>query len=465
MRWKKATLIFFEYKTFKQIKLVLVSFLLAVFLLEAALPAAFAQAPAGDIHPVFAMTGTVIDELAEFEYYSLRYRLQAMKEPKGRRLRFFTFQQAQASTLLGSGLITTAEYSRKSGPRDYQLRNAFAAGLVGCVLGAVGSGIELAVNAKQCLDHKRKKIDPDTARNWIVAKVRSIDKHLKQRADLVNALPDSTDKQICEVEGSLLKHLRDLGVYEFADWYADARSYQASNSVFYALNILSNTVSAVSYHYAHKAVDHDFANSAESVTALAADAVAVPSAPISALTEKWLYKRWYRKFSEKLNEKIVDVEPLIKKDMSDLSALVAQADEASLAASGNIKLRMKAYGFWSDKFDKFLGQKSRHLRHLKEVAAESVIAGPLIATTSLAEDVLGAVGYYKFKNKESTDNALQKAGSISLVTGAGASIAYTSASLWRDIKYEKKLRKEFGLPEQQLQKRLETLDQLYGFFK
>ncbi len=166
-----------------------------------------------------------------------------------------------------------------------------------------------------------------------------------------------------------------------------------------------------------------------------------------------------------MNEKIVDVEPLIKKDMSELTALVSQADEASLEASGNIKLRMKAYDFWSDKFDKFLGQKSRHLRHLHQVAVESVVVGPLIATSSLAEDTLGAVGYYKFKNKESTDNALLRAGSISLVSGAGASLAYTSASLWRELKYEKKLRKESGMPDQQLQKRLETLDQLYGFFK
>ena len=411
------------------------------------------------------VNGTVIDELAELEYYSLRYRLQAMKEPKGRRLRYFTFQQAQASILLGSGIITTAEYGRKDGPRDYQLRNAFAAGLVGSVFGSVGSGIELAVNAQKCLENKRKKIDPDTARDWIIAKVRSIDTHLNQRLELLKTLNVSEDKRICEVEGSLLKHLRDLAVYEFADWYADARSYQASNSVFYALNILSNTISSVSYYYAKKAVDHDFANSAESITAFASDAVAIPSAPISALTEKWLYKRWYKRFSEAVNEKIVDVEPLIKKDMSDLTALVSQSDEASLVASGNIKLRMKAYGFWSDKFDKFLGQKSRHLRHLHDVAVESVTVGPLIATTSLAEDTLGAVGYYKFKNKESTANALNRAGSISLVTGAGASIGYTAASLLREMKYEKKLRKENGLPEQQLQKRLETLDSLYEFFK
>ncbi len=65
-----------------------------------------------------------------------------------------------------------------------------------------------------------RKIDPDTARDWIVAKVRSIDAHLVQRAQLLKTLPDGSDKRICEVEGSLLKHLRDLGVYEFADWYA-----------------------------------------------------------------------------------------------------------------------------------------------------------------------------------------------------------------------------------------------------
>jgi hypothetical protein len=371
-------------------------------------------------------------------------------------------QQAQAGMLLASGAISIKELARrtgkKKGPRTSWLQKANATGLVGCIIGATASGVELAANGWMYVQHKNQGVDPKSARLWIGNKVHEIDVLLARReAELNRHSEEPQAVEIALCENRLLKYYRDLSLYEFADWYADDRSYQPSNSVFYLLNAASNTLSAVSYYYAIRAVTLPWANAPQNFLALVGDGISLPTAPLIALTETLMYKHAYKKLGKQLNETIYDAEPKAKVEIEKLSRFVRDADPSSLALAGDIKKRLAVYLSWNDKFDNYIDEKTKYLRHLHEVAAESVIAGPAIGALSIADDALTSSAYFKYRNRVKTSNATNRAGAICLVTGAGGALLYNGQSLARELLYERKLRKNRELPEQQLQIRLETL--------
>lgn len=412
---------------------------------------------------IASLTHQIIRAEIEFERYCVRYRIASSEEPKFRRSRYFVAQQGQAGLLLASSCITLKEVSRfgkKKGPREFANKNANVLGLLGCIVGGASSAVELAANGVQYLQHKNQSVDPRVARVWVARKLHEIDALLALREAALKQYPqETTAVQIAACEGRLLKYYRDLGLYEFADWYADDRSYQPSNSVFYALNTASNTLSALSYGFAIHALTDVRASLPQNCLALVGDGVALPTAPLVALVENLMYKRAYRKLAKQINEPIYNAEPQARLELRKLNEFAAKADPASLEFSGAIKKRIAIYNLWNDKFDVYVDEKTSYLRHLHEVASESVLAGPAIGGVSIAEDVVSTSSYVqgRFRKRPKTSNDQSKAAAICLAASAGAGLVYNGQSLVRELLYERKLRKKNELPEQQLQIRLDTL--------
>lgn len=412
---------------------------------------------------VAELTNQIVRAEIDLERYCVQYRIAASQEPKFRRSRYFAAQQAQAGLLFASGCISLKQFSRfgkKPGPQDAQLKNANATGLIGCVIGAAASAVELAANGVQYLQHKNQGFDPSVARVWIAKKLHDIDSLLAWREAELKRFPEASEAtEIAECEGRLLKLYRDFSLYEFADWYADARSYQPSNSVFYVLNTASNTLSALSYGYGIRAITEESANAPQNCLALVGDSIALPTAPLVALTESWMYRRAYKKLSKQMNEPIYDAEPKARVELERLNKLANAANPASLELSGQIKKRIAVYNMWNDKFDKYVDAKTKHLRHLHEVASESVLAGPIIGGVSIAEDVLTTSSYFglRFRKRPKIANGMNKSAAICLTTSAGAGGLFNAQALLRELLYERKLSKKNELPSQQLQIRLDTL--------
>jgi hypothetical protein len=200
---------------------------------------------------ILAITNQILRKQTDFERYYLQYRIQGGKEPKWRQWRYFVAQQTAALGYLASNTIDTAEFANSirdpQRENDQYLRYGYTAGLVGSIIGGSADGLEIASNALLAAKNKRHGIDPSSAKKSALKWLREIDALMAKRSSLIEKLPPGETTEIMALEGMLLKEYRDLGAYEFADVYSNIKSYQASSNVFYALDIVSQTLASISW--------------------------------------------------------------------------------------------------------------------------------------------------------------------------------------------------------------------------
>ncbi len=413
---------------------------------------------------IVSLTNQLLVKEIDLEHYYLQYRLDASKEPSTRRLRFFILQQAATGGFVASSIINTAEPAKHfKSPEQASTKvykRSMRIGAISSVLGAASSGLELCSNSGIALKNKWHGEDPASACRTVIERLREIDELFSRRELLVQAIHDRQRYDICQAETKVLKSFRDWCVYEFADVYADTKSYQSSNNVFYAIDTGAYITSFASYIFTLKSFGRARFAYPGLYNGFVSDSMFTVEAPASAVAYSWLYKMAWNKVVKQLKENPVDVEPNAKKQMVQLEALVANAEDATLSLTGPTASRLAIYSFWSSRYDKFIDRRMKNMRRLSRLALQSEISGPLIASTGLAADVEYASALYGYKANPFMQNALYFAGSAALTCGTAASLGLSGWWFIDDLRNTSASRRDHTLPEQLLQDRLRTLDLL-----
>ncbi len=422
------------------------------------------QSPQGSASDILTLTNQLLLKEVDLERFYLLYRMHGTKEPKFRKYRFFALQQTAAGGFLASNLINMVEtakhFDTPNNTNGHVLTNSCTVGEVASILGGASSALEMGSNAFTAIKNKIQKKDPKTAKLTVVNILKDIDALAMQRNALVEQVRDSPAYDMYVAEGKVLKSFRDWCVYEFTDVYADVKSYEASCNVFYTLDISAYTTSWVAYQLAAKS----FKNQRWAYPALhngfASDSFFTIEAPTYSTAAKLLYKHYYKKIAKELNEKPFDAENDAKGQMYRLEAMAATADEPTLSLIGPIATRLAIYSFWSTRYDKYIEKRISEMRRLSQIALQSTIAGPLLGTTGLTQDVVNAIGLYGWKNNPFMQNAMGFAGATTTTCGSVASMSLTGWWFIDDIRHEQQAKHKKILPVELLDQRLRTLEVL-----
>jgi hypothetical protein len=283
---------------------------------------------------------------------------------------------------------------------------------------------------------------------------------LAKRADLVSQEKFNPTYDIYATEGNLLQDYCDWCVYEFAKIYADAKSYQSGANVYYFLNTASNSLFGAAGTLALKSFNHPQFTSSSIITAIIGDSISVISAPAGLITQKCLKKYYFKRICKKLAEKVYDMEAATDYSLNRLHKRVSAANENVLVQVGPIKTRLAAYDLWDQRYDEYISKETEQLRRHEKIALQSVIYGPIISGTFLAEDVLGAAAWYGNRRRPKTVNNLAFSGFITAGAGSALGLSATSWYYLDEYLNRRKLKREGNMPEQLLQKRLKTLDEI-----
>jgi hypothetical protein len=379
-------------------------------------------------------------------------------------LRYFFAQQLAALGYLTSNTIDISEFANSindpARENDRSLRYGYIAGLVGSVVGGSADGLELTSNALIAARHKKHGASPKAARKIVIKQLREIDALASTRDKLLEKLPSGKATELLLLEGLLLKEYRDLCAYEFADVYANIKSYESSANVFYVLDMISQVLAATSWGLSIKGVQKDSLNGPAILTALIADGISLPSAPISSLTNNLLYKYWHAKFAKELGEKLDDTKKQTISTLALLKKRVADADSGSLALMGPIDTRLYAYAVWSTRYESFIDKEEKRLERLEKVARQYNTVGPAIALGNLGQDVLDTTGFYHFGHRDIIATRLYFAGSVSTGAASLASFTFTNYRFYDDYRCQRQLKRLHEMPDQLLQTRLKTLDEM-----
>ena len=409
------------------------------------------------------LTHEIVKKEVDLERFYLKYKLVGNKDPRWRRARYLLLQQAATGVGIGATTVTIVEGGKNlktpSKVNLGALHRSYRAGVIGASIGAGSSAIEFGSNiftaAKNKLEHK----DPGSIKKEMIRRVREIDALRAERDQLVSRLVDPVMIEICICEGKLLKLFRDWCIEEFAEVYADVKAYQASNNVYYAMDVTANSLVGAAYLLSIKSLVKPEAAKPTAVCGLVADSFYITSAPVSTVAYKMLYNRAYKSIGKELKFKLYDPEPEAKIEMAKLKTLLDSASVEHIGPFG-AHARLELLTLWSGRYDVYLKENEEQLRYLSKVALQNNISGPLISTSFLATDVMGAVAAYRLQEHPRGVNSLGFAGAISSTAGSGVSFLLTTKSAIEERKFQKHLRETGHLPEQLIGVRLVTLDEL-----
>jgi len=408
---------------------------------------------------------TILLKELELERYYLQYWLDAKKDPRFRKNRYFFLQQLASAGGLSSNILLMSELGKNLGTPDNVspgvLRTSNQIFIASNSTAASASTFELLSNAYTALKNKKQKRDPKTAANEFVRRVKEIDELLASRTMSLQNLPPSNIKAVLDEEGNLLKHLRDWCVSDLTDIYADVKSYQAGNSAFYALDATANWMLMASWIISLRAVDRSSLNGPGIIASLPGDVILAISAPLSSRIGTILSKHNKKKICRMLNEEPREMAAETDVSIKRIEQLTANMDERSLVLCDSLIDRLAITKTWSNRCVEFIQEREDDIRHLNKVAAQQNIAGPILGAMFTEQDAADTFAYYNYSARSSkTVNAVAFSGNIMAGTAAAAGIGLTGWNYISEIKHRRKLLRTNTDPEQLLKGRITTIDQL-----
>lgn len=410
---------------------------------------------------IAALTTTILRKEISLERFYLKYKILAREEPKLRTLRYFLGQQTSLGLYLAGDIVTIKETGEHiNSPENIStstLTAALKTELIGGIIGGASSATELCSNAFIAWKNSRNKQNPGSVIAAIKVRLKEIHTLLKEREILVEQSNSDPAYNVYTTEGNLLRYYSDWCVYEFSKIYADAKSYQGGNNVYYCLSLAYNSLYSTAAYLAYRGPQYI---SSAIVTGMIGDGILILSAPASYFSDKVLKKYYFKRACKTLEEKLYDIDAASNEAVTRLRQQISEADYAMRSKIGPIGLRLAAYDLWSDKYDEYVNKETEQLRRYDKIALQSMIFGPIISGTFLTQDLLGAAAYYGNRNRLKTANNLALAGAITAGAGSAIGIGATTWYFVDEMKNQYKLKKEGKLPEQLIKQRLKTLDQI-----
>jgi len=419
---------------------------------------------AEDTPELESLTNQILLKEIALERFFMKYRTISIDDPKWRHSRYFWSQLAAASGFLGTNIMTLVETGKHlRSPQSVSnnvLKGASDLGLVSSAVEGASSGFELGSNTLMAMKHKRTHNDPETARKIFTERLKEIDALIAARSKLVETTRGKEGFAIFETEGQVLKYSRDCCVYEFADIYSDAKSYQASQNVYYSLDVASSSLYVASFILSLKSFKVSSLGQPSATTGIVGDSIAVGSAPASTIAYNKIYYFYWGRLSRQLNEHFYDARTKLKEAMVKMETAMKERDPQLVASLGAVATRYDIYTKWSDRDAKFIAKQEIELRRQDKISLQSNISGPLIAGGFLSQDVIGSVIASKDQHNIRAANSNSFAGSIPVTVASTASVGITALGFIGDQLHTRQLRRAGELPDQMIQFRLNTLDDL-----
>lgn len=415
-------------------------------------------------YKIAAITNEMVRQEIDLERYYLNYKLVGHKDPRWRRARYFLLQQAGTAAGIAATTIPIVETGKNlkhpTNVRRGPLIKSYRVGIVGSCLGGGSSAIEFGSNVYTAVKNKVQHKDPGAVKKEVMRRIAEIDKLAAERETLIHQLPDDKLLAVCHSEGRVLKLFRDWCIYEFADVYADVKAYQASNSIYYLMDVTANTLVGTAYLCSIRSFTRIQAAKPAVISSLVADSFYIASAPVSAKAYTILYNRAYKGVGKDMHEKIYDPEPQAKEELAKLTQVLQESPIEQVGPFG-AHSRAQLLGLWSERYDEYYKEGEEGLRHLSKVALQNEITGPLISLSYVGGDIVSTNATYNLAAEHPRgSNSSYLASSISSTAGSTVSFALTTQSLISEKRFEKKLREKGRLPEQIISKRLDTLNEL-----
>ncbi|MGD9682176.1 MAG: hypothetical protein AB7W16_13405 [Candidatus Obscuribacterales bacterium] len=419
----------------------------------------------------------------ELERFNIEYRKRASVQGRWRGPRYAVSQIGNnAATMAGLfAAVAVREPARKhplerfyksdgtTGYRDYKihpddLQETFVPQMVGQLVGAYGSAVELGINKYHDRQARKLGLDHKSALAKAEAFKEEIELLFEERRKAVvqcSAHLSPAEVELLAAQEAVLADLCDLSFHEFVRFYVSTRRFRAFQDSLYVLDISKNWVGAVGNLVAIVGLDKKkphYVGGAGVCTLISGTLIAA-NPLISRGVGKITGALALRKAKHLLNDDGARDVDRLEADRNRLAGLLRELGEQSDVVEqvvGIDAINHEHSRLCSKKYDLAL----RELRQGTRAATENVLTGAIVGGTKMTLGICAMVAGYSSFRRPLRANELLEDGSLVYGIGNAVGLADNTRIQLRN-EYERfKNSRERLLPGQVLDDHLTQLDVL-----
>lgn len=377
--------------------------------------------------------------------------------------------QREAGTALAFSNTLVDIRQRARGLKNPSLvsRTAQKKGLECALVGQAITGTSSAVQLLQNLSHTRiatkNGYSPTAATETVKGYATTIDGLLTERAKLLAGQNLVRSKELFELQGRLLAHIKGQLIFEFKNWSVGSRFGEWSENTFYAIDSMQGFTQMSSSICSLQGFSKREYGGGAAITGLVGNALVtcnpIIRTAVGHAVAKMERRRLNKVFPQKRPLKIDDV--LAEYNLANDPR---EVDESSSLETKELAFLIRR----TEELDGPLDKEVEHVRKLRRIADQQAISGPLIGLAGVTRSVLSTVAYYQsspsgsanYERSRVVGNQLGLSGRIVQSTGQAYSLINTPYTEVKHYLYKRRLKKAGQLPKQLLAQRLDRLDEL-----
>jgi hypothetical protein len=399
----------------------------------------------------------------ELERFNLNYRLQSVKQPKWRALRYSVAQEMGPGGILAFEIVGDKQFGqgRKNPARVSQsaLRGALIQVIPTSTVSGASSCFELGANVWQARKNKKLALDPRSALQQAIVKFKHLEEILKEREAFVEAHKDHPGYARALAEGQILQDLRKAEIDEFAHYFTNARAGAVGANTFYVLNAVTNFIGATAGGVAYRSVSQPKFDVDADVLFILAGSFGAASPWLSARAAAFAGKRAWHLVVTSLDYDPSYSPAQLTEHRAKLNQLLS-VSQGTLIPDLPAVDRLALYSESSTRFKTQLESEISTSRHLARVALQQELLAPVIGGTLTTQGILGAVGYHNLGNQPRQQLALSYAGTIIGTAGTSIAVAATAAALLASWSHQRSQERKGQTPTQLIEERLRFIDEV-----
>lgn len=414
-----------------------------------------------------SLTKQILLRGIELERFSLNYRLENVKQPKLRKLRFFMGQEAAAGCGLAFEIIGDQQFGvgRKK-PLELNtlaVKRGLNTVMTGSIIGASSSALELSTNILHSCKMRQKGFDTTSATKYVEEKLSAIDQLLSSRDNLIQTYRSDPAYERAMCEGKVLHQMRNAFLNEYAMFNKDIAKYRSFQNSFFLLNIAYNSIGAVAAGISKKALTEPKLNGPANILFIVSGGLATVSPMLSVATSKLIAHHAEKSLEKRLKQK-VDFDPIAFTAACNEMKSASTDVQGTLIPSLPATERFALYTESNTRFQKQLENETRVVRRFEKVTIQTSLIGPVIGGLLTTQGILGTYGYYKFGTSRVPQvrkqlNSFYR-GAVVGTVGTGINVVGNAAWLLGSYAYEHRLAKQHRLPQQLIEERMKHLNEM-----
>lgn len=328
------------------------------------------------------------------------------------------------------------------------VKRGLSCAITGQTITAASSSIELLHNGYVAWSAAQNGFSPKKSEATVRSSIDKIDALLAEREGVLKANPEIPNAKSLQLQGRLLKHIRNQLLYSFKNFSARSREQAWSENTFYAIDtaqaLLQMSASCMSFVGFN---DRKYAGLA-AVTNIVANSLVTGNPIIRTAVGRYIARRQLHHLEKEFPQTKPRTMKELKKRWHDYADLFPSDPERAFDTTDATIRELAFLCMQSQVGDDSMARETAEINRLHRVADQQAIAGPIIGLFSLARSTSATAAYYNYSDDRIKANRINLGGRISQATGQTYSLIATPRAKIKSLLYQRKLAKEGKLPSQ-----------------